>query len=132
MPAGDNLIQNLTELNELKQQIIDLARHTAGSAQVTAISLIDNYPTRTENGKSILEVVVVAKDFQPRLISYVKNMNGRNVIVFAVDQWVFERDIDRGFLGEAVASKLIFPYSYLQGETYLHSQEVILKKRLDS
>ncbi len=120
----------VAELNELKQQIIDLACHTAGSAQVTAISLMDNYPTRTENGKSVLEVVVVVKDFQPRLLSYFRLLNGRNVIIFAVDQWVFERDIDRGFLGEAIASKLIFPYSTLQGEHYLYSQELILKKRL--
>jgi tRNA A-37 threonylcarbamoyl transferase component Bud32 len=130
MPAGDSLIQNREELNELKPQIIELACHTAGSAQVTAISLNNNYPTNTENGKAVIEVVVVVKDFQPRLLSYFKNINGRNVIIFAVDQWIFERDVDRGFLGEAVASKLIFPYSTLQGETYLHHQEVTLKKRL--
>jgi tRNA A-37 threonylcarbamoyl transferase component Bud32 len=119
----------MAELNELKQQIIDLAIHTAGSAQVTAIGLID-YPTRTENGKSIIEVVAVIKNFQPRLLSYLRILNGRNVIIFGVDQWVFERDIDRGFLGEAIASKLIFPYSTLQGESYLHRQEILLKKRL--
>ncbi len=119
-----------SELNELKQQIIDLACHTAGSAHVTAVGLIDTYPTRTENGKSILEVVVIIKNFQPRLLSYFKILNGRNVILFAVDQWVFERDIDRGFLGEAIASKLIFPYSTLQGQSYLYAQELILKKRL--
>jgi tRNA A-37 threonylcarbamoyl transferase component Bud32 len=119
----------MAELNELKQQIIDLACHTAGSAQVTAIGLVD-YPTRTENGKSIIEVIAVIKNFQPRLLSYLRILNGRNVIIFGVDQWVFERDIDRGFLGEAIASKLIFPYSTLQGESYLHNQEVLLKKRL--
>lgn len=117
------------ELHELKQQIIDLATHTAGSAQVTAVGLVD-YPARTENAKSIIEVVVVIKNFQPRLLSYVKILNGRAIIVFGVDQWIFERDIDRGFLGEAIASKLIFPYTTLQGEKYLHTQEVLLKKRL--
>jgi hypothetical protein len=120
----------MSELNELKQQIIDLACHTAGSAHVTAIGLIDTYPTRIENGKSVLEIVVVIKDFQPRLLSYLRLINGRNVIIFAVDQWVFERDIDRGFLGEAIASKLIFPYSSIQGEQYLYAQELLLKKRL--
>ncbi len=120
----------MSELNELKQKIIDLAHHTAGSGQVTAIGLIDDYPTRTQNGKSVLEVVVVVRDFQPRLLSYFRILNGRNVIIFAVDQWIFERDIDRGFLGEAIASKLVFPYSTLQGERYLYTQEVLLKKRL--
>jgi hypothetical protein len=124
------MIQNCTELTEeFKQQIIELALHTAGSAQVTAIGLTDNYPSKTP-GKSIIEVIIIIRDFQPRLISYFKNLNGRNVVIFAVDQWVFERDIDRGFLGEALASKLIFPYSALKGNGYLHSHELVLKKRL--
>jgi len=32
--------------------------------------------------------------------------------------------------GEAIASKLIFPHSSIQGEGYLHEKEVALKKRL--
>lgn len=123
-------MQNCTELNEeFKQQVIELCNHTAGSAQVTAIGLIDNYPSKSP-AKSIIEIVVVVLNFQPRLLSYVKNINGRNAIIFAVDQWVFERDIDRGFLGEAIASKLIFPYSILQGKEYLRREELVLKKRL--
>ena len=121
---------SIPELEELKQQIINLVRHTAGSAHVTAISLIDIYPTHIENCTAVLEVVAVIKNFQPRLLSYVKTIYGRNVIIFAVDQWIFERDIDRGFLGEAIASKLVFPYSSLQGECYLYAQELFLKKRL--
>jgi tRNA A-37 threonylcarbamoyl transferase component Bud32 len=129
-PAGDYVTIDITELNELRQQIVEVACHTAGSAHVTAVGLIDTYPTHTENGKSVLEAVVVIKDFQPRLLSYFRTINGRNVFFFAVDQWVFERDIDRGFLGEAIASKLIFPYISLQGDCYLHGQELLLKKRL--
>jgi len=121
---------SVLELKELKQQIIDLVHHTAGSAHVTAISLIDIYSTHIENCKAVLEVVAVIKSFQPRLLSYVKTIHGRNVIIFVVDQWIFERDIDRGFLGEAIASKLVFPYSSLQGERYLYTQELFLKKRL--
>jgi Kae1-associated kinase Bud32 len=63
-------------------------------------------------------------------MSYVKIVGDRNVIFFAVDQWVFERDVDRGFLGEALAGKLIFPHTALLGEAYLHTQEIALKKRL--
>lgn len=63
-------------------------------------------------------------------MSYIKNLNDRAVFVFAVDQWVFERDVDRGFLGEAIASKLIFPHSVLMGQEYLWQREVALKKRL--
>jgi tRNA A-37 threonylcarbamoyl transferase component Bud32 len=63
-------------------------------------------------------------------MSYVKIFDGRAIIVFAVDQWVFERDVERGFLGEAFAGTLIFPYTALHGKGYLHAHEVMLKKRL--
>jgi tRNA A-37 threonylcarbamoyl transferase component Bud32 len=121
---------SVLELNELKQQILDLVCHTAGSAHVTAVSLIDIYPTRVEDCKAVLKVVAVVKNFRSKLLSYVKFLNGRNVIIFVVDQWIFERDIDRGFFGEAIASKLIFPYLSLHGERYLYIQELLLKKRL--
>jgi Kae1-associated kinase Bud32 len=74
--------------------------------------------------------MLVVRDFQPRLMSYLKPILNKTVFVFVVDQWVFERDVDRGFLGEAIASKLIFPYKALQGEGYLRVQEVALKRRL--
>ncbi|TRO47509.1 Kae1-associated serine/threonine protein kinase, partial [Candidatus Bathyarchaeota archaeon] len=93
------------------------------------ISSIDNYPKRT-NRKAALETVAVIHDFQPRLLSYVKIIDGINIIFFAVDQWVFERDIERSFLGEALAGTLIFPHTALLGKEYLHKQEVLLKKRL--
>jgi Kae1-associated kinase Bud32 len=82
------------------------------------------------NVKATLEVVLVLRDFQPRLLSYVKVIDGRNIVVFAVDQWIFERDIERGFLGEALAGTLIFPYIALNGRDYLHLQEIMLKRRL--
>ena len=63
-------------------------------------------------------------------MSYVKTVNEKTIFVFAVDQWVFERDIEIGLLGEAIASKLIFPHSPLFGENYLRQKEVSLKKRL--
>jgi tRNA A-37 threonylcarbamoyl transferase component Bud32 len=74
--------------------------------------------------------MLVIHDFQPRLMSYLKLIDNKTVFVFAVDQWVFERDVDRGLLGESIASKLIFPYTAIQGTNYLHDKEVELKQRL--
>ena len=116
--------------SELNNQILDFCRHVAGSAQVTAIGLVDNYSMKTSNEKTIQEVMLVIHDFQPRLMSYIKTVNSKTIFVFAVDEWIFERDIERGFLGEAIASKLIFPHSALCGNDYLHKKEVNLKKRL--
>ncbi len=118
------------EEGKLHQQVLEFCRHVAGSAQITAISLLGNYSNRISSAKATLEAVLVIRDFQPRLMSYVKIIGGRNIILFAVDQWVFERDIDRGFLGEALAGTLIFPHITLLGDDYLHKQEILLKKRL--
>jgi Kae1-associated kinase Bud32 len=85
---------------------------------------------KTSNQRIIHEVILVIHDFQPRLMSYLKTVNNKTILVFAVDQWIFERDIDRGFLGEAIASKLIFPHLPLFGNDYLIEKEVVLKKRL--
>jgi Kae1-associated kinase Bud32 len=115
---------------ELRRQILDFCRHLAGTAKITAVILLDNNSITTSSVKPPLEVVVVLRAFQPRLLSYVKIIDGRSIIIFAVDKWVFERDVDRGFLGEAFASTLIFPYTALDGRDYLREQEISLKKRL--
>ena len=131
MLQGDDLKQDSSSTSdELRNQIFEFCRHIAGSAQVTAISLLGNYPMVPSNAKATSEIVVVIRNFQPRLMSYVKIVGGKNIVFFAVDQWVFERDVDRGFLGEALAGTLIFPHTVLCGERYLHAQEIQLKKRL--
>jgi Kae1-associated kinase Bud32 len=124
------LNRNLGVLSGELPQVLEFCRHIVGSAQIAAISLLGNYSTGTSSVKAALEIVVVARNFQPRLMSYVKIISGRSTIFWAVDQWVFERDVDRGFLGEALAGTLIFPYNALRGEEYLHAQEILLKKRL--
>jgi Kae1-associated kinase Bud32 len=117
-------------IDDLNNQILEFCRHIAGSAQITAISSVGNHSIGTSNGKATLEIVAVIRDFQPRLMSYVKIVGGTNIVFFAVDQWIFERDVDRSFLGEALAGTLIFPHTALCGENYLHTQEIQLKKRL--
>ncbi len=97
---------------------------------ITAIAHVDNYSMKTINEKTIIDIMLVINNFQPRIMSYIKTVNEKTIFVFAVDQWVFERDIEIGLLGEAIASKLIFPHSPLYGEDYLHEKEVTLKKRL--
>ncbi len=115
---------------ELNNQTLKFCRHIAGSAKIVAILLLDNYSINTSNERSIHEIMLVIKNFQPRLMRYLRRVNNKTIFVLAVDQWVFERDVDKGFLGEAIASKLIFPYLPLQGNDYLHEKEVELKKRL--
>jgi len=115
---------------KLKRQIVSFCRRIAGSCQITTACIVGDYALGLTNAKTVLEVLLVIRGFQPRLMSYVKILDDRSVIVFAVDEWVFERDVDRGFLGEALAEGIIFPYVALKNEDYLHLQEVKLKKRL--
>jgi Kae1-associated kinase Bud32 len=124
------LTQENDETFELTRQTLEFCRHIAGTSKIAALALVDNYSMKTSNQRTIHEVMLVIHDFQPRLMSYLKIVNNKTIFVFAVDQWIFERDIDRGFLGEAIASKLIFPYLPLFGNDYLHEKEVVLKKRL--
>ncbi len=122
-------ISNLAN-DELNNQIFEFCRHVAGSASITAIAYVDNYSSKTINEKTIIDVMLVIKNFQPRIMRYIKTFNEQTIFVLAVDQWIFERDIEIGLLGEAIASKLIFPHFPLYGEDYLQSKEVALKKRL--
>src|SRR3972149_5562412 len=126
---GDEVIQETQkEKSQLQRQILDFCRHVAGSARVVGISLFDNCPAEGSSAKTAIQVVAVIRDFQPKLMSYVKVLNGRNLIIVAVDRWVFERDIERGFLGEAAVGMLVFPYVAVEGKHSLHAQEVFLKK----
>jgi len=114
---------------EVNRQILDFCNHLAGSCQTTALALSDSEGSRL-NEKAAMMALLIIKDFPPRLRSYPRTVEGKNVILLAVDQWIFERDVDRGFLGEALASVLVFPYKACINPDYLHQHEVLLKKRL--
>jgi Kae1-associated kinase Bud32 len=114
----------------LTHQTLEFCKHIAGTSKIAALALVDNYSMKTSNQRIIHEVMLVIHDFQPRLMSYLKTVNNKTILVFAVDQWIFERDIDRGFLGEAIAGKLIFPHLPLFGNEYIVEKEIVLKKRL--
>ena len=124
------LKQIINQNSELNTQIIDFCRHIAGSSNITAIAYVDNYSMKPLNDKAILNIMLIVHRFPARIMSYVKAVDEKTIFVFAVDQWVFERDIEIGLLGEAIAGKLIFPHSTIYGENYLRVKEITLKKRL--
>jgi len=80
-------INNLTS-DELNKQIFDFCRHVAGSADIAAIAHVDNYSNRTINEKTIIDVMLVIKNFQPRIMRYIKTFNEQTIFVLAVDQWI--------------------------------------------
>ena len=112
------------------RQIHEFCKHVAGPCEIVAAAISDDNALEIGHSRTTAQVLVVIKNFQPRLMSYPRIIDGKNIVIIAIDQWVFERDIDRGFLGEALASSLIFPYSTIINENYLYLQETALKKRL--
>ncbi len=116
--------------DELKRQVLRFADHVRGSSPITAICLFGGYPSEASDARSIVQVLLVIRGFPPRLMNYVKIANEGTLVFLAVDEWIFERDVDRGFLGEALAWSLVVPHSALKNEEYLSCQEVRLKKRL--
>lgn len=114
----------------LVEQIRDICRRVAGKSEITAACLCSDYALGLSVDRETIGVLLVIRDFQPRLLHYLKMIDGHTVAILAVDQWVFERDVDRGFLGEALAGGLIFPYDALENVGYLRIEEVKLKRRL--
>ena len=128
---GGNLARSSKQLNvDLNEQILAFCRHIAGSCKTKAAYVCGDRLQGVLDEKTVVEVVLVIHDYQPRLINYLKPIGNRNVSVLAVDEWVFERDVDRGFLGEALVGGLVFRYTALMNGKYLHLQEVKLKRRL--
>ena len=127
----------LSEMEErrserLIEQILDFSKHVAGNSNVKAVCICRNDASGLTKEKAIVKTLFVISDFQPKLMNYLINIQGRNIFALAVDEWIFERDVDRGLLGEALSYELILPYVPLTSEAYLHVQEVKLKKRLVS
>jgi tRNA A-37 threonylcarbamoyl transferase component Bud32 len=129
--SGGKLISGSKQISEdQKRTVLSFCRHIAGSAEIAAICVNSDYALGLSAAKTAIQVMVIIRRFQPRLMNYVKVFNSSNIVVSAVDKWVFERDVDRGFLGEALAGGLIFAYEPLINGDYLHTQELHLKKRL--
>jgi len=115
---------------KLTREVLDFCKHVAEPCEIVAAFRRTDYASLFPATKTISQVLIVVRNFQPRLMNYAKVSSDGTLSVLAVDAWVFERDVDKGFLGEALAGGLIFPYAVLVNEDYLHTQEVKVKKRL--
>lgn len=111
-------------------EILDFCRHISSGNQIIAACVCGDYAFGLSDAKSLVEVLLIVRGFQPKLMNYLKIFGERSVVVLVVDQGVFEMDVERGFLGEALAGGLLFPYVALVNGNYLRFQEVKLKKRL--
>ncbi len=114
----------------MRMQIIHTCRSTVSPYRIAASCIIGDFASKPADSTTILEVLLVVYGFQARLMSYLKTVENTSLIVLAVDKWIFERDVDRGLLGEAIGGRLAFPYICLENPSYLYTQELRLKERL--
>lgn len=114
----------------LAEQIVNFCKYIANSRPIVGICVCGDYALGLSDVKTPVEVLLIVNGLQPRVMTYIKFFGRMAVIVYAVDKWVFERDVNNGFLGEAFAVQLVFPYMPLKNEAYLKAEEVLLKKRL--
>jgi tRNA A-37 threonylcarbamoyl transferase component Bud32 len=125
------LAQSTKDAEEkLTKEVLSFCNHVVHPCEIVAACKRNDFASILPATKKIRQILIIVRNFQPKLMNLAKTFNGANTSILAVDTWVFERDVDRGFLGEALAGALIFPYTALKNPSYLHSQEVILKKRL--
>jgi len=125
------VIQNSETISpKLLNQVKEYCQQIANSKKIKAIYLIDNFSNNGKKSRKQIEAVLIIKDFQPRISTNVRSFNQSNITVFAVDQWIFERDTQRGFLGESLSGNLVFSYFPILGKNFLFLQEICIKKRL--
>ena len=115
---------------KLIKEVLSFCAHAVHPCEIVAACRRNDYAPILPATKRIPQVLIIVRNYQPKLMNLAKVIDGGNLSILAVDTWVFERDVDRGFLGEALAGALIFPYVALKNAEYLRSQEAILKKRL--
>ncbi|MEM3704042.1 MAG: lipopolysaccharide kinase InaA family protein [Candidatus Bathyarchaeia archaeon] len=117
-------------LEAIRRHIANFCRNVANSRPIVGICVCGDYALGLQDKKTPVEVLLILEGFQPRFMNCIKFFGDRVAIIYVVDKWIFERDVSDGFLGEAFAVHMVFPYIPLIGEDYLKSKEVELKKRL--
>lgn len=131
MLLGEMLTQSpTTSIEAVRGRIVNFCRRVANSRPIVGICICGDYAFGLQNAKTLVEILLIIEGFQPRLMNYIKFFDGRIAIIYAVDRWVFEKDISDGFLGEAFAVHLLFPYIPVMGGEYFKAKEVELKKRV--
>ena len=73
---------------------------------------------------------MILEQFNFRLNTYFEKLDDINVSILTVNYSDFERDVNKGWLGEFFAEKLTVPYESMLNEKYLHLNEVKIKKRI--
>ena len=118
------------QLNELlKENVLKLCNDIAGSRQITAVCVYGPWVCGYADKKTNVNVLLILDRFTLRLNTYSETVDDVKVSVLTVNRLDFERDVNKGWLGEFFAEKLAVPYEPLKNGEYLRLHEVKIKKR---
>ncbi len=115
---------------EMKDQIFQLCTKVAGSHRITAICFYGPWVCGYADEKTIINVLMILDELPMRFKTSFENVGDFKVSILAVYRLDFERDIQKGWLGEFFAEKVVLPYKALKNEEYLWLNEVKIKKRI--
>jgi len=118
------------QCEDLRKSILDLCHAVADQRRIVAACLYGPSASGYADEKSSLNILLVLSGYHPMVKTYRKAFNQRDVFILTVDQRAFQRDVEKGWLGEFAADKLMVPYEPLFNDEYLWRQEVIWKKRI--
>lgn len=114
----------------LKENVLSICKRIAGFHKIVAACFYGPQVCGYGDEKSDIHVLLLLSSYRTRLKCYSKPSSGVNVFVLTVDQRIFERDVEKGWLGEFVAEKITVPYKPLINEKYLWRREVKVKRRM--
>ncbi|MEM2875957.1 MAG: lipopolysaccharide kinase InaA family protein [Candidatus Bathyarchaeia archaeon] len=84
-----------------------------------------------ESGKiKYFETLVILDNYLPTANITFRRVKNNYVKSILIDSKIFESDVKKGLLGEALSEKITFFYIPLRNESYLKNLELELKKRL--
>jgi len=115
---------------DLKEKVLNQCKAIAGSHKVVAACLYGPRVCGYAKEESDLKVLLVVDEHPMMLWGYLKPLGKISAFILTVDQRVFEKDVEEGWLGEFVAQNLSVPYIPLINGEYLRHQEVRLKRRI--
>jgi len=93
----------------LKENVLSICKRIAGFHKIVAACFYGPRICGYADEKSDVHVLLVLSGYRTGLKCYVKPSNGVNMFILAVDQRIFERDVEHGWLGEFVAEKIMVP-----------------------
>jgi len=118
------------EHEESRKSLLDLCYAIAAQRRIVAACIFGPLASEYADEKSSVNVLLVLRGYQPILKTHRRAFEQRDALILTVDQRAFQKDVEKGWLGEFAAQKLMLPYEPLINNDYLWRQEVALKKRI--